>query len=213
MIRQHSFNGLPVPYIAAWNAENDTTPRPVLRTVHGVLRIGYEAETPFDRDDTGTLWARQALAQGRTTPHFETVHLLRQRRAMLDLLCQVCGTSTPDTPQPLWLLAARSGATGPIREGEVTTSPPVCVPCARIALRHCPHLRHSAVAARVGYAPRWGVAGVLHDRRTLKPVPGRDLALVPDDHPDLRWILAYRLAVELLDVTPVDLDALFAARG
>jgi hypothetical protein len=211
--RQYDWNGLPVPYIAAWEREKDTTPRIVLRNVRGVLRIGYESENPYDRDENGTLWAGQALAQGRGMPHFENVHLLRQRRAMRDLLCQVCGTSTLTGPGPgpepghLWLLAARPGDPGPIREGEVTTSPPVCTSCAPAALTYCPHLRRGAVAARVGLARYWGVAGVVHDRR-LQPIPGPDLALVRDDSADLRWILAYRLAVELRDVTPVDIHSL-----
>ncbi len=84
----------------------------------------------------------------------------------------------------------------------------MCIRCARTSLTHCPSLRKGAAAGWVGYAPAWGVAGLFHSRATLRPTPDTALDHVPSGDPRMRWTLAYRLAAELLDVTPVNLDAL-----
>ncbi|MBO0804265.1 MAG: hypothetical protein J2P25_14470 [Nocardiopsaceae bacterium] len=203
--------GRPVPYIAGWTAEPHTSPR-VIPVVHrGVPGVGYAIEQFMDRDDQGRLWARQKWAPGSGNPVYDSVHTARQRQTMQHLRCQVCSGSTLlDSGERLWLLGARPGVQGPVREGEVTASPPICPPCARTALESCPHLRRGAVAARVRYAPLWGVAGIRYARHgtSLRPVPADDLELVSDEAPGMPWVLAHRLAVALRETTLVSLTAL-----
>ena len=57
----------------------------------------------------------------------------------------------------------------------------------------------------------WGVAGVIYNRATLRPFPGKSLPYVPYGDRRMRFTLAYRSAVELCDVTPVDINTILAA--
>jgi hypothetical protein len=129
------------------------------------------------------------------------VHALRQRRAVRRMLCQVCGGPTAGSGP--WLFVLRDVGR-PVEEGERTTAPPVCVPCARLSVRACPRLREGYVAALVGRAAVWGVAGIVHHPATLEPVTG-GLEEVAHDHPAIRWTVAHRQVLELRDCTPVDL--------
>ncbi|MGK5500423.1 hypothetical protein [Streptomyces sp. URMC 125] len=199
-----------VPYITAHENEPTLLP-PVLRR-HGPEGpfLGFVDEASYDRDGWGALWTCQALvpAGRRGRPRLERVHALRQRRAMWDALCQVCGKSLGNEDRYLFLMR---DAGRPIGEGERTTSPPVCVPCARISLEACPHLRKGAVAAWVNDFPVWGVAGVTYDPETLEVIPGDDLVDVRYDSEELRWVVAARRIVSLHGVEPVDLGKLHAA--
>jgi len=130
------------------------------------------------------------------------------------MLCQVCGRAAPGDPdggdsgdgRPLFVLR---NVGRPIAEGERTTSPPVCVSCARISVRKCPRLREGHVAALVGRTYAWGVAGLVHHPTTLAPVSG-SLQQVSYEDPAIRWVLACRLILALHDCAPVDLDDLAA---
>ncbi len=67
--------------------------------------IGYRDETPLDRDERGVLLKRTRDAQGHGKPRFGAVHPARQRRAMANLLCQVCGNPADTNDEgTLWLL-------------------------------------------------------------------------------------------------------------
>ncbi|MFJ3309594.1 hypothetical protein ACIPSA_42535 [Streptomyces sp. NPDC086549] len=77
--------------------------------------------------------------------------------------------------------------------------------------RYRPHLRGGAVAAFVEHPSPWGVAGILHNPKTLTALPSRedeDLDHVPYGHPGLRWIIAARDVISLHGCTPVFLDEL-----
>ncbi|MGK5497252.1 hypothetical protein [Streptomyces sp. URMC 125] len=201
-----------VPFITGWSREPMVNPAPVRITGAGGSGLGYRGEddTAYGRDWRGVLWARQALARGRGVPELHTVHVQRQRRAMSDLLCQVCGKTTV-TGRPgerhLFLL---KDVGRPIGEGERTTAPPVCVPCALIAVRECPHLVKGHVAAWVRDVVPWGVAGIVYSPRTVQPNPESGLVPAAYGDPYLRWVLAYRAVVALYGCTPVNLADLAA---
>jgi hypothetical protein len=93
-----------------------------------------------------------------------------------------------------------------VEEGERTTSPPVCLPCAVIAVQSCPHLRAGYVAAWVEHTPVWGVAGIRYERRTLTPLAGDSLDLAEYGTTDTAWIVAARTVMALYGVTPVNLE-------
>ncbi|WP_101256335.1 hypothetical protein [Streptomyces barkulensis] len=198
-----------VPYITAWSRERFTTPPVVRRRIGtGPEHLAFADETPYDRDSWGVLWERQAITpkHRRGEPRLEEIHALRQRRAMLDLLCQICGQPTLDAEDRSLFLVRKTSR--PISDGEITASPPVCIPCAHLSVRHCPALRQGHTAAWVEYAPAWGVAGTIYDPATLQRTPGKRLVPVPYDSPQIRWTLAARLVVSLQECTPVNLDDL-----
>ncbi|MGW0785904.1 hypothetical protein [Streptomyces sp. NPDC002913] len=181
--------------------------RPTLtrrRGKDGQWILSYQDEDPYDRDSFGALWARQALGRGRGVPDFAAVHALRQRQAMSRLLCQVCGRSLLSHHPDRQLFLMRDVGQ-PVAEGELTTSPPLCLPCARISVQMCPELRDKHVAAWVDLPQAWGVAGVIHDPRTLTQI-GMDQ--VQYDDPRIQWVIASRHVSVLRGVRPVSLDEL-----
>jgi hypothetical protein len=202
-----------VPYIAGWSEERLLRPELVVSHREAPFpSLGYADETPHDRDSFGQLWARPLLLpkRRRGEPRFERVHPYRQRRAMLNMMCQVC-SMIPASDGPYFFLLRSTG--GPVREGELTTSPPVCVPCAGIAIQLCRALRGGQwVAAWAGQAPAWGVAGVVHHPYRLKPVRD-DLQHVEYETHLAPWTIAHRLVVQLVDVRPADLEAELAGFG
>ncbi|MEU2725713.1 hypothetical protein [Streptomyces smyrnaeus] len=140
------------------------------------------------------------------------MHALRQRQCMLHLRCQICGEETfgRSDERYLWLVAGSE----PLQEGEESWSPPVHESCAAEAVRYCPHLRKSHVAALVDAPMFWGVAGLVYDPETLEPLPGEDddgLTHVSFADPQLRWTVAARVIVTLHGCTPVALDDLVGA--
>ncbi|MFE0421995.1 hypothetical protein [Streptomyces sp. NPDC058953] len=142
-----------VPYITAWSSEQGVQPLVVTRGAG----IGYADETPYDRDADGVLWTRVPSSPGRGRPEFGQVHLMRQRRAMRRMLCQVCGEAADrDENGTLWLLGSDED------EYLTTSHPPVCAPCAVLSLRVCPHLRRRHTLIRVRSCVPLGVHGVLH---------------------------------------------------
>ncbi|MEU1599922.1 hypothetical protein ABZ468_45850 [Streptomyces sp. NPDC005708] len=186
----------PVPYIAAWSGEHKPMPR-VVQVGDGIMLAGQP------RDKTGVSWQPWALRQGAGRPEYGKVHGPRQRRAMRRNLCQVCGGPADRNELGwLWLLEDHRADGEPgWPQGEVTTHPPVCRPCAPVAARLCPHLRDHVIAARVGLVILDGVYGQLY---TPGPIPaGRNVALF--NSPCARWLVGSQLAASLLDVTLIDL--------
>ncbi|WP_345509426.1 hypothetical protein [Streptomyces yanii] len=138
---------LVVPYIASWSRRQARSP--VVIGPRG--GIAYQDEGPYDRDADGYLWLRAPAKQGCGRPDFGRVHPLRQRRVMRRLLCQVCGgPADQDERGTLWLLEDHRMDWEGWPNGLLTTHPPVCVPCAREAVRSCPNLRSGWRAVRVG---------------------------------------------------------------
>lgn len=147
-----------VPYIVPWSEE--VLPRtPVIQTGYG---IGYPDETLFDRDDRGVLWNRAPSRRGEGGPFYGGVHPSRQRRAMLRLLCQVCaGPADHNGLGTLWLLRDERDDWAGWPEEMGNAHPPLCLPCARIAVKACPWLRpgYAAVRARSTIT---GVSGAVY---------------------------------------------------
>ncbi|WP_145502612.1 hypothetical protein [Streptomyces sp. CFMR 7] len=214
--KQFFWEGLHVPYIAPWSAEKSPPYTIVDRVVRGRPSIGYADETHLDRR-RGVLWMRQGVARGVGTPALGGVHSLRQRQCMVHLLCQVCGNSTFDDHFTAWgerhLWVARATEGRALQEGEITASPPICLPCALESVDACPRLRAGFTAALVTYVEPWGVLGVPYDPQSLRPLPSsawEEAGQAPVGSPREPWIRAAQSLVTLRRVTPVDLRGLAA---
>jgi hypothetical protein len=219
--RQFYWHGFRVPFIAPWSSETTRPGTIVLRRGVGGEGIGYLNEYSGADRRNGVLWVRMAAVRGVGKPLLAKVHALRQRQAMNHMLCQVCGMPTlgrgnerhrrsRGNERHLFLMRDTDGR--PIREGEQTAMPPIHEACASEAMRDCPHLREGCVAALVEYAPAWGVAGIVHDPKTLQPLPPEDgeLTFVAYRDPRIRWTLAARDVVALQGCIAIDLDDLAA---
>lgn len=200
-----------VPHIASWEAERVKAELVLKPFDRG---IGYADETPADRDQHGVLWRRTPSRVGRGRPEYKRVHARRQREVMTDLRCQVCaGPASRTQAGWLWLLHDdRSVEAAGWPELVAATHPPLCVPCARVSMQACPHLRGAAVGVRVADPRPWGVMGSLYapsplDRRRTRAVRP---AMVPYGSPLARWVLAAQMVRLLHGCTAVDLDAEFA---
>lgn len=197
---------LPVPHAVMWSGEI-TTQRGLTVRPDG-SGLCYQDETRADRDKHGVLWARVHQAPGEGRPNYRALHSVRQRRAMHGMLCQVCGGPASRTSRGWLFLLQRSdapqdGTDWP--EGSLSTKPPICEPCAGLALRFCPHLT-DPIAVRSRKPTVWGVYGDFY-------LPnGGKLACLPSDghmpygHPRAaRWFLASHLVIELTRCTRVEL--------
>ena len=195
------YKGRPVPYVSAWS--NEHLPHPGILPARDGIQL-------FDhpRDSTGVSWQPWALRHGDGTPEYGTVHGPRQRRAIRKLLCQVCGgPADRDEQGVLWLLEDHRGKEPGWPEQEVTTHPPMCLPCVPLAVRLCPHLRGNAVAVRVRDTVVDGVYGQMYHRGTPLPVRGeREVVFTGDRR--MRWMVGAQLAATLTGCTIVDLAEL-----
>jgi hypothetical protein len=184
------------PYIARSDAEYVVKRDLVIR---GGL-LAYIDERPDDRDAHGVLWQRQIMAPlGQGAPRFGQIQTARQRHAILNLLCQVCG-GEPDEDDDgiLWLLPRRPEE-GPARmiRPRFVCYPPICHECCLTALRLCPPLRAGHTVLRVqGVAPA-GVIGRLYDAN-CQPVTGEDEWLLYGD-PRLSMLMAGQQTIGLTD--------------
>jgi hypothetical protein len=189
----------PVPYIALWSAE-DQPDTPVVTTTGGV---GYADETADDRDIHGALWERSVSRPGQGEPFYRRVHVRRQRRAMRELLCQVCaGPAAQDRRGALWLLKDERGNWPGWPAGMGNAHPPLCLRCARISVRRCPSLRPGFVAVRA-HSLLGGVAGSLYRAGHPRPHKVVEQHVVAHGDPTLRWMVAGQLIRELYDCTVV----------
>lgn len=187
-----------VPYIATWSDEQQLSPDPVLGTGEITFPQGT---TPLDRDSGGALWMRRQWRAGSGRPEFGRVHPQRQKRAMRRLLCQVCGEPAEEAGQGcLWLLDDHRSDWAGWPEGLMTTYPPVCLPCARVAVRECPQLSAGHIAVRAD-SEVCGVYGNRYWADGSPPLQG----VVEYDDPAIRWVLASQLVRSLTWCTPVDL--------
>jgi len=118
---------MPVGWSVLWSAEENARPWKVERCFHAgnVLAL-----SPPD-------------LPGEGKPMFGATHPRRQREAVSRRICEICGCS----------LAARTKVS--MSEERLThvagvgytllvVEPLCCVPCARLSLQHCPHLRRRA---------------------------------------------------------------------
>ncbi|WP_230423336.1 hypothetical protein [Streptomyces radicis] len=193
---------LPVPYAAAWTGES-TRVAVALAVRPGGNGLGYRDEVPGDRDRHGVLWTRMDAEPGAGRPDFRALHPARQRRTMLERLCQVCGGPADRTSRGWLFLVQRAEVAdfGDV-EGLLSTKPPVCRPCAALAVRHCPHLT-DPLLIRSRKPRTWGVFGGFFtpDPDSDGIVPHPEDHHLPYGHPDARWFLAAQLVIELTRCT------------
>lgn len=111
-----------VPWSVAWSAEQ-----------------GYRIIP--SRDFTGYLEVDQRQARGEGEPLFALIHASRQRRAMIDMLCHVCGEPTQRSDR--YLFPAASGGMVTLHDGSQQFGcnvPTMHLGCAERAAAACPHL-------------------------------------------------------------------------
>ncbi|WP_049575975.1 hypothetical protein [Streptomyces sp. SBT349] len=167
--------------------------------------LAYREETPRDRDRHGVLWARLIEAPGEGRPNYRALHSYRQRHVMFHRLCQVCGGPASRTAEG-WLFLVQppppAERLANWSEGALSTKPPVCEPCATLALRYCPHLK-DPVFVRSRKPRVWGAFGGFFTPadggRRLVPAP--DDGYLPYGHPSANWFLASQLVIELTRCT------------
>ncbi|MEU4970021.1 hypothetical protein [Streptomyces smyrnaeus] len=208
-------DGRTVPYITRWDSEQNISAQQLFLSSE---RLSYIEEDAEDRDRSGVLYERTSGDYGTGNPEWRQIHPLRQRHAMTDLLCQVCAQPPSRTKKGwLFLIPGRATPTAlATLEGQPTTHPPLCRPCAKTALEQCPRLKH-VIAVRARKCPLWGVLGVVHlpaspgmhhpATRRLDATTVQYGTRTPGGLLTTRFILASQLLRQLHRVTVVDLDA------
>ena len=184
---------VPVPYVVRWSSER-VSARGVTVRADG-SGLSYEDERPADRDAHGVLWAREPHTPGEGRPNYRSMHSSRQRSVVRTLSCQVCGGRADRNGQGWLFILPRTDADP---EGSLCTKPPMCTPCSKLALRHCPHLA-DAIALRVRKPRVWGALGDVYvptgpDRR-VRCIPSHGYLAYGDAAAP--WFLAAQLVLEL----------------
>ncbi|TDQ00642.1 hypothetical protein [Labedaea rhizosphaerae] len=193
----------PVPYVAMWSAE-EVQQGPLVETRQG---IAYADESSVDRDHYGLLWSRVTSRQGVGEPRYRQMHPLRQRRAMNRLLCQVCaGPADHNDDGTLWLVPDQPPLWPGWPERSQTTQPPLCMRCARIAVKACPSLKPGYIAIRAHsfVSGAWG--GLYRTGWPQRPPILTEACTLNLGNPSLRWLQADQLARELVGCKLADLD-------
>ncbi|WP_165956042.1 hypothetical protein [Streptomyces hainanensis] len=198
-----------IPFVTTWSGElpslfSELVARP------GGRGLGYCHERPGDRDEHGVLWARTEGAWGDGEPRLADQHPLRQRQAMTHMCCQICAGPASRTERGWLFLAGQrpDGARPAVRQLEAAhvMNPPVCLPCAAVAARRCPHLRPRPVAFRARWVKALGVQGVLYGPTPFGLVVDPRVEALPYTSRFVAWMHASQLVVEVRRVTLIDLQ-------
>jgi hypothetical protein len=136
----HLHAGLIVPWIAMWSAEL-VGPK-MIETVDG---WAPEPGARHVRKEHG-MWMIAGPTRREGEPDFGSTHSWRQRQAMTQGLCQVCGQRHPG--QMRWVIPA-GGDHPTLWKDRLALNAPVCVGCLAYARTHCPHLRQHGPLAVV----------------------------------------------------------------
>jgi hypothetical protein len=110
------------PWSVSWSGEN-------------AFRLQPSTEFP------GHAELDQRSDPGAGAPQFALIHVTRQRRGMIDLLCHVCGEPTAEGDRHVFSVA--SGGMVTLHDGTEQWGcnvPPMHLACAQRALAECPHL-------------------------------------------------------------------------
>ncbi|GHA05701.1 hypothetical protein GCM10010389_51470 [Streptomyces echinoruber] len=214
-----------VPYIATWSGEK-AAPDPVVvyrmpagdtfrRGKPGItcmpVGIRYSGEALSDRDEHGVLWLPDVDNPGTGRLLYGNVHPGRQRRAMTELLCQVCGgPADRDSRGVLWLVEDGRGDWSGWPKDLMTTHPPICLKCVRAAREQCPHLWKGSALVRVGRSVVCGVWGRRYTAGRLGPLVVES-TVVPFESPLIHWTVASQLVRALYACTVVSVDEELAA--
>lgn len=123
------YGGVPVPYTVAWTGELTSFIAPC-RYADGRMAI-------CDR-----------VAPGEGKPRFGRPHNQRQREAIRDDLCDLCG-KTLKTRTKVSLSHARPRMNGADGWAVLQVEPLLHKECAAISMRHCPSLKRDIVTGRL----------------------------------------------------------------
>jgi hypothetical protein len=120
-----------------------------METPEAPWSVAWSGEQAFrlqpSRDFPGLMELDQKQAPGVGEPLFAAVHVTRQRRGMVDLLCHVCGK--PTTPGDRYIFPVASGGLVTLHDGSQQYGcnvPPIHHACTTRALGACPHLSRLA---------------------------------------------------------------------
>ena len=120
-MQQLSYGGVPVPWTVSWSAENTGFHIAPCRFANGRPAIC------------------QAVARGEGKPRFGAPHMQRQRQAIAQGHCDLCGRPLHlKTKVSLSHARMRAGAEGPC---VMQVEPLLHKDCAAISVRHCPSLK------------------------------------------------------------------------
>lgn len=152
--------GKDVPWITAWSSE--TEPAPQWRHC--------------EHAGTVALWRPETPGVGQ--PMFKILHEVRQRRAVAQLLCQVCGKRTPSHDR--WLFAKGGWQPNPDGPGQFwcTDDAPVHRACGNLVRERCPFIRNGGVG--LVRFPKTHVTRPALSRDGLRPL--MLLIVVPNDY-------------------------------
>ena len=182
----------------------------------GGTGVGYQQEQPEDRDRFGVLWWRTTPPDDRARPQFGNIDGFRQRDAMFGMLCQVCGGQSSRTSRGTLFFHRQTPDSDPRwwPNSERTLHPPVCLPCARAAMKYCRYVG-TATAIRVKKPHLWGILGTTFAPDSPSGVhpTAHGAQCRYDNVKHRRWIVAQQAIVELDRATVVNLHDELAAAG
>ncbi|MGU3661063.1 hypothetical protein [Methylobacterium fujisawaense] len=124
----HTYGGVPVPYTVSWSAED-----------------------AFRVDHCQHANARaicQSVAPGQGKPQFGKPHSQRQREAIADDLCDLCGRTLRNKTK-VSLSHARPRMNGANGLAILQVEPLLHRQCAATSLRHCPSLKRDVETGKV----------------------------------------------------------------
>lgn len=128
MAAAHTYGGVPVPYTVSWSAEE----------VFRVDRCQY----------AGGPAICQEVAPGQGKPQFGKPHSQRQREAISDNLCDLCGRTLRNRTK-VSLSHARPRMNAAEGIAVLQVEPLLHRECAAVSLRHCPSLKRDVAAGTV----------------------------------------------------------------
>ena len=188
------FNGRPVPWVAIWSGER-LGPHMLIGR-YGLVPSKGERYVRREFD----MWMLSGPTKREGTPDFGSTHSARQRKAMREQRCQVCGRSPSEGGgQRLWTIPDQ-GEHPKIWLEHLVLNPPTCEQCWQYVNRTdgpCPFVAKTTVPAFTGPAKPWGVHGTL-----ILPSGGEQGVVVKFDHPHLPWVLGRELIMEVTDPQP-----------
>lgn len=147
--KRPTWKGMVVPWVARWSGEVNDDDSVIMVSFGGhpfltrqrdalaeplLSREDAMALLQRDRDDMGLFWTAENDAPGVGEPEFAMVHSRRQRTAMRDGLCQVCGLGFDGE---VTFLEHKSLF---LDKGEpfTTVNAPVHRSCMKVVMRQCP---------------------------------------------------------------------------
>lgn len=148
------YGGTPVPFTVSWSAEE-------------TFRLG-----PC-RHAEGRLSILQLVAPGQGKPMFGKPHAQRQRQAIADGLCDLCGKPLAARTK-VSLSHARVRHNGAVGPAVLQVEPLLHRECAAVSMRHCPSLKRDIREGRlmIRQVTRYRVQYAIMDEVYVESVTG-----------------------------------------